>query len=58
MILPKNKPLMAKWAIWCWHKPRYIGVPLSLGIFILVFVDGIYPLYLLIKYWGKEEKGK
>ena len=57
--MPEKDPLMIQWARWCWRQPRCIGIPLSLGIFMLCFVDLIYLIYWLVRNWGKEgENGR
>lgn len=55
-MFPDKKPIYWRLGEWCWNKPRYIGVPLVLGIFALVWFDLIYLVYWAIKNWGKKEE--
>lgn len=55
-MCPERDPWFADWARWCWRKPVYIGLPLSLLALIVAVVDLLYlVLYWWPKQWGKSD---
>ena len=46
-------PYCIQWAIWCWRRPIYIGIPLLFLSIVLMVVDAILGLWYLLTHWGK-----
>jgi hypothetical protein len=53
---PDKDPTYVKWLSWCWKKPVYIGFPLTLGVFAIVFWDLAYILYWWATHWGQKRQ--
>ena len=49
----ENTPAYIKWAIWCWHQPVYIGLPLTIFAFPIMAIDIIYLAVFIPLKWGK-----
>ena len=51
---PEKDPSSIRWLEWCWGKPVYIGAPVALGVFLVLFWDLVYVLYWWITHWGRK----
>jgi len=50
----RDNPYTIDFAIWCYHKPIYLGLPLFLVCFTpLVVFDMLYLLTFIPRHWGE-----
>jgi len=47
-------PYYVQWAVWCWRKPIYIGLPLIILSIPLALVDVVLSVLNVLIRWGKE----
>ena len=48
-------PLYCRWAVWCWQKPIYIGLPLVSLILVIVWAELLLAGALALYMWGKHK---
>lgn len=47
-------PYYCQWAVWCWRKPIWVGLPLVWLSIPLMIVDVVYGVVCLIVNWAKH----
>lgn len=47
-------PYYVQWAVWCWRKPIWIGLPLVWLAGPALVVDATYGLVILLTSWAKH----
>ena len=47
-------PYYVQWAVWCWRKPIWIGLPLVWLLVPMMVVDVIYGLFIFLMSWAKH----
>lgn len=52
--LDEGAPYYIQWAVWCWRKPIWIGLPLVWLAVPMLAVDAIYGLVILLTSWAKH----
>ena len=48
-------PFYVQWAVWCWRKPIWIGLPLMVVMPFLLVVDLIYLIAYGLVEWAKHK---
>jgi len=54
--LDQIAPYFVQWAVWCWRKPIYYGLPLIILSPLFLALDGMLALLWLAQSWGKKEE--
>ena len=47
-------PFYVRWVEWCWHKPIFIGLPLTLLVIPLVGVEALLVIVVVLSHWGRK----
>lgn len=48
-------PYYARWAMWCWYRPVYIGLPLVVLCGPIMCVDIVITIILGLTLWGGKK---
>lgn len=51
--LDQPAPYYAQWAVWCWRKPIYIGMPLIWLAIPIMLIDFLLAIVYLFVNWGR-----
>lgn len=49
-------PYYIQWIVWCWRKPIWKGLPLSLLFFPIMAVDVLYVVVCVIIIWSQRRE--
>ena len=51
----EKNPFYVRWVMWCWHKPIFIGLPLTLLAIPLMVGEALLAIMVVLSYWGRKQ---
>jgi hypothetical protein len=51
-------PYYAQWAVWCWRKPIWYGLPLMVAVPVFAALDLVLGAVWVFATWGRSGAGK